>query len=211
MAGSRIVYVVDDDDAVRNGVTLLLEITGHEVVAYSSGTAFLGGLSDAAPGCILLDIHMPGITGLEVQGRLRERNLSWPVVVLTGQGDVGIAVQAIRNGAFEFLEKPYQNETLLGVLKEAFEKLEALNEESTRVAEARALIAMLTNREHQVARGLLAGLPNKLIAFELDISIRTVEIDRANVMDKLRARGLSAAVRVALAAGVEPLVERRAS
>jgi two-component system response regulator FixJ len=209
MANSRIVYVVDDDAAVRSGVTLLLEIAGYDFVAHASGTAFLDALSDAAPGCILLDINMPGLTGLEVQGKLAQRNLTWPVIVLTGQGDIGIAVQAMKNGAFEFLEKPYQNEALLGVLKEAFEKLEAVSQESARVAQARALIATLTNREHQVVQGLLSGLPNKLIAYELDISIRTVEIYRANAMDKLHARGLSAAVRVALAAGVEPLVERR--
>jgi two-component system response regulator FixJ len=209
MANSRIVYVVDDDDAARSSVTLLLEIADYEVFPHSSGAAFLEALKDTAAGCILLDIHMPGLSGLEVQGKLAQRSLTWPVVVLTGQGDVGIAVQAMKNGAFEFLEKPYQMEALLAVLKEAFEKLESSSEESARIAQARALIATLTNREHQVIQGLLAGLPNKLIAYELDISIRTVEIYRGNVMDKLQARSLSVAVRIALAAGVEPLVERR--
>jgi two-component system response regulator FixJ len=202
---TRLVHVVDDDEAVRESAALLLDIAGYEVVTHASGEAFLERVADAAPGCILLDIHMPHMTGLEVQRALRDRNVLWPVIVLTGQGDVGIAVQAMKNGAFEFLEKPYLNEVLLGSVGDAFDKLESVIEESSRAAQARALMDALTPRELQVMRGLLAGLPNKLIAHELDLSVRTVEVYRANVMAKLGARSLSTAVRTAMAAGVTPL------
>lgn len=209
MAVDRVVHVVDDDDAVRESAALLLEIAGYQVLTYESGVAFLEAVGSAPPGCVLLDIHMPQMTGLEVQGVLRERGIVWPVIVLTGQGDIGIAVQAMKNGAFEFLEKPYQNEILLGTIAEAFERLESVIEEGARAANAQALIATLTPRELQIMQGLLGGLPNKLIAHELDLSVRTVEVYRANVMDKLGARSLSTAVRIAMAAGVQPLSERR--
>lgn len=209
MAAARTVHVVDDDDAVRESASILLDSAGYEVVTHASGVAFLDAVDGLAPGCILLDIHMPGLTGLQVQGRLKARGLDWPIIVLTGQGDVGIAVQAMKNGAFEFLEKPYRNEVLLETLADAFDTLEARTQESARVTEARALVDGLAPRERQVMQGLLAGLPNKLIAYELDLSIRTVEIYRANVMGKLKARGLSTAVRIAMAAGLEPLEEGR--
>ena len=195
MSEPRVVHVVDDDDAVRESAEILLDSAGYEVVPHESGNAFLEVVEGARGGCILLDIHMPGLTGLEVQAELKSRNLDWPVIVLTGQGDVGIAVQAMKNGAFEFLEKPYKNEALLETLEDAFEAFEARTKESSRSAQAKALIETLTPRELEVMQALLAGLPNKLIAYELDISVRTVEIYRANVMAKLKARGLSTAVR----------------
>jgi two-component system response regulator FixJ len=207
MTADRIVYVVDDDDAVRDSASLLLEGAGYEAQAYPSGVAFLEAAPALRPGCILLDIHMPQLSGLEVQRTLKARSCAFPVIVLTGQGDVGIAVQAMKGGAFEFLEKPYESEALLGAIGDAFARLEATSAESARIENARALIARLTSRELEVMQGLLAGLPNKLIAYQLGISIRTVEIYRANVMEKLHARGLSTAVRIALAAGVEPLGE----
>ena len=123
MSEPRVVHVVDDDDAVRESAEILLDSAGYEVVPHESGNAFLEVVADARGGCILLDIHMPGLTGLEVQAELKSRNLDWPVIVLTGQGDVGIAVQAMKNGAFEFLEKPYKNEALLETLEDAFEAL----------------------------------------------------------------------------------------
>jgi len=208
MTQPRLVHVVDDDDAVRESAAILLESAGYDVETHDSGVAFLQELADGAPGCVLLDIHMPGITGLQVQTEMKARQMDWPVIVLTGQGDVGIAVQAMKSGAFEFLEKPYQNEILLETLRAAFETLEARTEESERSAGARALIDSLTPREREVMQALLAGLPNKLIAYELDLSVRTVEIYRANVMAKLKARGLSTAVRIAMAAGLSPLEER---
>jgi len=211
MPNERVVYVVDDDDAVRTSASLLLEGVGYETESFESGTVFLDKVKSDRPGVVLLDINMPGLGGLEVQEALKSRGFhAFPVIVLTGQGDVGVAVRAMKNGAFEFIEKPYQNEALLDSVRNAFIQMESQAAEAARTEQAKALIAKLSNRELEVMRGLLAGLPNKLIAYELQISIRTVEMYRANVMDKLKARGLSAAVRTALAAGVQPLDERGA-
>jgi two-component system, LuxR family, response regulator FixJ len=209
MPSRRTVHIVDDDDDVRESASLLLESLGYSVFTYPSGVDFLEKLDATMPACILLDIHMPHMDGIEVQRRLAERGVTSPVIVLTGQGDISIAVQAMKNGAFEFLEKPYLNEVLIEATGDAFAKLEANTEDRAMTARARAGVAKLTNREMQVMSGLLAGLPNKLIAYELDISVRTVEIYRANVMEKLDARSLSMAVRVALAAGLAPLVPGR--
>jgi two-component system response regulator FixJ len=209
MTAPRTVHIVDDDEAVRDGAEILLDSAGYDVITHLSGSAFIETLHRQPPGCVLLDMHMPGLTGLQVQGELRARGVDWPVIVLTGRGDVPIAVKAMKNGAFEFIEKPYKNDALLETLGDAFAKLELRTHESARIAAARALIDTLSPRELEVMRALLAGLPNKLIAYELDLSVRTVEIYRANVMGKLKARGLSTAVRIAMAAGIEPLEARR--
>jgi two-component system response regulator FixJ len=209
MPSRRTLHIVDDDDDVRESAALLLEASGYSVTPYASGVEFLEKLDATVPACVLLDIHMPQMDGLEVQRHLVERGVTFPVIVLTGQGDISIAVQAMKNGAFEFLEKPYLNEVLLEAVRDAFVKLGSTTEDRAVTAQAKASVAKLTGRETEVMRGLLAGLPNKLIAYELDISVRTVEIYRANVMDKLDARSLSTAVRIALAAGVEPLVPER--
>jgi two-component system response regulator FixJ len=205
MLTRRTVHIVDDDDMVLESTAFLLEAAGYTVATHASGQAFLDALDANQPACILLDIHMPQMDGLAVQRALTERGVSFPVIVLTGQGDVTTAVQAMKNGAFEFLEKPYMNQVLLDAMRDAFLRLEATTEDRQATAVAREHIARLTNRETQVMRGLLGGLPNKLIAHELSLSVRTVEIYRANVMQKLDARSLSAAVRMALAAGLEPL------
>jgi two-component system response regulator FixJ len=202
-------HIVDDDDDVRESAALLLDASGYSVTTYSSGFEFLERLDPTIPACVLLDIHMPQMDGLEVQRRLAERGVAFPVIVLTGRGDISIAVQAMKRGAFEFLEKPYLNEILLEAATDAFAKLEAVTEDRAVTAEAKAGVARLTAREKEVLQGLLAGLPNKLIAYELEISVRTVEIYRANVMDKLNAKSLSTAVRIALAAGVEQLIPGR--
>lgn len=209
MPSRRTMHVVDDDDAVRESAALLLESAGYSVSTYPSGVDFLEKLDVSVPACVLLDIHMPHLNGLDVQRRLVERGVAFPVIVLTGQGDVSIAVQAMKNGAFEFLEKPYLNEVLLEAARDAFARLEATTEDRAVTARAKASVGKLTGRETQVMQALLAGLPNKLIAYELDISVRTVEIYRANVMEKLDARSLSTAVRLALAAGLEPLAPSR--
>ena len=206
---TRLVHIVDDDEWVRESASILLDSAGYDIVAHESGVAFLETLPELEPGCVILDMHMPVLTGLQVQEQLAARGVHWPVIVLTGQGDIGIAVQAMKNGAFEFLEKPYENNHLLQALTEAFEKIDQIHEESAREASARVRIESLSQRELQVVQGLLAGLPNKLIAYELDLSTRTVEIYRANAMDKLKASSLSTALRIAMTAGVQPLEERR--
>jgi two-component system response regulator FixJ len=213
MVHKRLVHLVDDDAAIRESAAFLLETAGYEVRTHVSGVAFLEDLATLDPAqacCVLLDIHMPGFSGLEVQLKLNELGFACPVIILTGQADIGTAIQAMKNGAFEFLEKPYENAGLLEAIKEAFNKSEQSVEESAKAAHARALIGRLSTRERQVMQGLLAALPNKLIAYEYHLSVRTVEIYRAKVMEKLQARGLSSAVRVAIAAGLEPLRERRA-
>jgi two-component system response regulator FixJ len=213
MVEQQRVHLVDDDEAIRRSVAFLLETVGYEVIAHVSGVAFLDYVAAAGmtrAGCVLLDIHMPGLSGLEVQLRLNAMGFRWPVIILTGQGDIASAIQAMKNGAFEFLEKPYLNAALLETIEAAFDKSAHAMEETAKVANARALIARLSTRERQVMQGLLAALPNKLIAYEYELSIRTVEIYRAKIMEKLQARGLSSAVRTAIAAGLEPLAERRA-
>jgi two-component system response regulator FixJ len=206
MPSRRTLHIVDDDEDVRESAALLLEASGYAVSTHASGVEFLEALDPNIPACVLLDIHMPQMDGLEVQLRLAERGIAFPVVVLTGQGDISIAVQAMKNGAFEFLEKPYLNEVLLEAVRDAFGKLEATTEDRAVTAQAKARITKLTGREMEVMQALLGGLPNKLIAYELDISVRTVEVYRANIMDKLDSRSLSTAVRIALAAGVEPFI-----
>ena len=129
---TKLVHIVDDDEWVRESASILLDSAGYDIMAHESGVAFLEAQPDLEPGCVILDMHMPVLTGLQVQEELAARGVHWPVIVLTGQGDIGIAVQAMKNGAFEFLEKPYENNQLLQTLNEAFEKIDQIHEESTR-------------------------------------------------------------------------------
>ncbi len=205
MPSRRVIHVVDDDDGVLESLGLLLSVAGYSVLTYTSGIAFLAKLDPSIPACVLLDFHMQHMDGLEVQRRLVKRGSAFPIILLTGQGDLSIAVRALKNGAFEFLEKPYPNDLLLQAVAEAFAKLEGCNFDRATTVQAKAGVAKLIRRETDVMRGLLAGLPNKLIAHELGISVSTVEIYRAEIMGKFQAKSLSEAVRIALAAGLEPL------
>lgn len=209
MTNERLAYVVDDDEGVRDSLSMLLEMNGYKAATYSSGTEFLQAVQQLEPGCVLLDIHMPGLSGLEVQRRLRQDSSPFPVIVMTGQGDIGMAVAAMKAGASDFVEKPYSNEQLLAAIDAALETMHSSVEQQEKIRDARSKVESLSRREYQVLQGLLAALPNKLIAYELDISIRTVEVYRAKIMDKLDARGLSSAVRTALMAGVEPLASQK--
>jgi two-component system response regulator FixJ len=201
----RILHLVDDDALVRELAAEIVEGVGYEVTHHADGDAFVAALPHLPPGCVLLDILMPGLDGFGVLKAVSDHKVTWPVVVLTARNDVRTAVEAMKRGAFEFLQKPLVADELLGVAEDAFRKLDELAEDSAHAAEARGLVERLSKRETEVLRGLLAGLPNKLIAYELDLSVRTVEIYRAKVMEKLGVRGLSSAVRLALAAGVTPL------
>jgi two-component system response regulator FixJ len=153
-------------------------------------------------GCILLDVRMPDIDGLEVQRLLSERGITMPVIVMTGHGDISIAVQAMKAGAVDFLEKPFEKSTLLSAIEEAFRRMTVAGTASARASEAQVILAALTPRERDVLDGLARGLPNKTIAYDLDISPRTVEVHRANLMTKLRVRSLSDALRIAFSAGM---------
>ena len=203
----RLGYLVDDDEVVRESAALLLQTNDYAVVTFADADSFLAGLRLDRPGCIMLDICMPGRDGLETQELLNVRGVDFPVLILTGAGDIKRAVRAMKNGAIEFLEKPYAEETLLMALDSGFDLLRKRVLDSEKVADARNKIALLSNLERQVMQGLLDGLPNKLIAHQLGLSIRTIESFRAMVMDKLGARTLSAAVRLALLAELPPLSE----
>ena len=196
------IYLVDDDDSVRRSVGFMLKTSGHEVESYLSGAEFLKDAQSLDPGCVLLDFQMPDIDGLEVQAELRKRGLNFPVVVMTGRGNVDIAVRAMKAGAVDFVEKPFEKEAMLSAIEEAFGRLDRSDVKSKRREEALLLMNRLTSREHQVLVGLAKGHPNKTIGYDLNISPRTVEIHRANLMRKLEVYNLSDLLRIAFAAGI---------
>lgn len=196
------IYIVDDDDTVRRSVGFMLKTSGYRVTAFENGAKFLKEVKSLEPGCVLLDIQMPEVDGLEVQTELRERGIAFPVVVMTGHGDVDVAVRAMKAGAIDFIEKPFAKETMIEAVGEAFDKLDRSGEKSKRREEAELLVNGLTRREHEVLVGLTKGHPNKTIGYDLDISARTVEIHRANLMKKLDVYNLSDLLRIAFAAGV---------
>ncbi|MDR2858249.1 MAG: response regulator [Novosphingobium sp.] len=197
----RLVHLVDDDEAVRRSASFLLRIEGFAVKTYASGVELLDRIGDLPAGCILLDVRMPGMNGLEVQQALRERGSRLPVIIMTGHGDVTVAVQAMKAGAVDFIEKPFEKAVMLTALEEGFARLERSGRIAARAGEARARLEVLTAREREVLEGLVRGHPNKTIAYDLEISPRTVEIHRANVMTKLGVSNLSEALRIAFAAG----------
>src|SRR5712691_6365354 len=198
------VYIVDDDDAVRDSLSVLLESKAYTVRSFGSAPEFLAAAPSLPVGCLIADIRMPEMDGLELQQRLIERALHFPMIVITGHGDVPLAVRAMKAGAIDFIEKPFAAEAILDSLGGALSRLAAPNERDPAAVAAAAKLALLSPREREVLEGLLAGLPNKSIAYDLAISPRTVEIHRARVMDKMGARSLSELIRLALAAGVRP-------
>lgn len=202
MIDKNLVHIIDDEDAIRRAAGFMLKTSGFTVQTWASGVAFLKEIRHAAEGCILLDVRMPEMDGLEVQQALIERGVTMPVIILTGHGDVSVAVKAMKAGAVDFLEKPFEKATLLASIGIAFERLAAANDITVRAAEAQTLLGVLTPRERDVLEGLAQGLPNKTIAYDLDISPRTVEVHRANLMSKLDVRSLSDALRIAFAAGL---------
>ncbi|MCW3835732.1 response regulator transcription factor [Sphingomonas canadensis] len=201
---SRTIYIVDDDDAVRASLHSLLSVrTGLLIRGFRSGEAFLEEAPDLDPGVLLLDFHMPGASGLDVLRAIRG-NGKFAAIILTGRGNVDLAVQAMKAGALDFIEKPYEAETLMEMVENAFQRFEQDSEVAARVEVAKTKIARLSPRESDVLRGLIEGQANKVIAYNLDISPRTVEIYRANLMEKLEVRSLSEALRIAFAAGLIP-------
>lgn len=200
---SKSVFLIDDDEAIRHSASFMLRHAGYRVKTYADGESFLEELPDNSdPGCILLDVRMPGMDGLEVQAVMNERGVGLPVIILTGHGEVDVAVQAMKAGAVEFLEKPYDKKTLLGAIEAAFDRLETEAKDARWAADAKARLSRLTAREYEVLECLVGGMTNKAIADTLAISPRTVEIHRANVMNKLDAESLSAALRLAFTAGL---------
>ena len=202
MALANLVRVIDDDEAIRESLTFLLGTVGLDVRTYDSATAFLTALPTISVGCVVTDVRMPGISGVELLRRLRELGVSMPVIVITGHGDVQLAVEAMKIGARDFIEKPFDDETLLGAVRAALDDGERQAQHDAERVALLERFAGLTNRERDVLQGLVAGKPNKIVAFDLGISPRTVEIYRANVMAKMSAGSLSELVRMALVAGI---------
>jgi two-component system, LuxR family, response regulator FixJ len=201
MSAEATVHVVDDDVEVRQSLSFLLATAGFAVRLYESGGAFLEAARTPPAGVVLTDVRMPGIDGLELLRRLRSAGSALPVVVMTGHADVPMAVEAMKEGAFDFLEKPFDDELLIGTIKAALAAHERAAYRQGQSAEIQTRIGSLSERERQVLEGLVSGKPNKVIAHDLGISPRTVEIHRANVMSKMQAGSLSELVRMALLAG----------
>jgi two-component system, LuxR family, response regulator FixJ len=197
---SRFVHLVDDDEAIRRSAGFMLKTAGYQVKTYESGVELLKEASSLDTGCILLDIRMPGMDGLEVQQKLQEKGVALPVVIMTGHGDVTLAVKAMKAGAIDFIEKPFEKSVLLSAIDQGIERLKRSEISGQRAEDAAVRLQALTPREREVLDGLVQGLPNKTIAYDLGISPRTVEIHRANLMTKLEVRSLSEALRIAFAA-----------
>lgn len=203
MQGERRVYIVDDDEAVRHSLALLLETEGYTVASFAAAPDFLAAAPALPAGVLIADIRMPDMDGLELQQRLAERRLPFPVILITGHGDVPLAVSAMKAGAVDFIEKPFAAAAILEAV-ETTSSRRAAPASDPLAAAATARITALSPREREVLAGLVAGLPNKAIAYDLAISPRTVEIHRARVMQKMQAKSLSELVRLALAADVSP-------
>jgi len=227
MSSDLTVFVVDDDEAVRDSVAVLLECAGFQVESFDSPVAFLESGAPSRLGCLLVDVRMPQMTGLDVQERLAQQGHAMPVIVMTGHADVPLAVRAMKAGAVDFVEKPFEEQALIDSIRSALRRAGEVQAaaqtaaqvpaqpasavsasepapESAADPELQARLDSLTPRERDVLQWLVAGKSNKVIAFELSISPRTVEIHRARVMDKMRADSLPSLVRMALAAGVVP-------
>jgi two-component system response regulator FixJ len=202
MSVSRTVHVIDDDEAIRASLAFLLDTVGLEARTYDSAEAFMAAAPALAPGCVVTDMRMPGMSGLDLVRRLRERAVEIPVIVITGHADVPLAVEAMKAGVADFIEKPFDDEVLLAAIRLALARGEDAEEREVRQAAIRERLESLSTRERQVLDALVAGRANKVIAYDLGISPRTVEVYRANVMTKMQAASLSELVRMVLTAGV---------
>ena len=200
----RVVHIVDDDPDILASVSFMLRTEAMDVTTHESAGDFLEMLPDLRPGCILLDIHMPGMTGLELQKRLHESRCRMPVIFITGHGDVDSAVDAMKEGAVDFLQKPFAKQDLIAAIDTAWDELSHPLPDPRERREAVEKLASLTPRERQVVEALAHGHANKVTAYELGISPRTVELYRANAMRKLEARSLSEMLQVAFLAGMKP-------
>jgi two-component system response regulator FixJ len=199
------VYLVDDELAVRRSVSFMLKTAGHAVESFESGEAFLKVVAGLAPGCVLLDVRLGGMDGLAVQQELRDRGILLPVIIITGHGDVGLAVRAMRAGAVDFIEKPFEKAALVAAIDRAQLHNDGRERLQVMAREAEVRLNALTPRERDVLAGLVDGQSNKMIAYDLGISPRTVEIHRANLMTKLAVDSLSDALRIAFMARLGPL------
>ena len=200
MQNEMLVHVVDDDPAVRDSLSFLLETANIATRSYDSAPALLARADRLEPGCILTDVRMPEMNGLEMVRRLTERGVRHPVIVMTGHADVPLAIEAMRAGVKDFIEKPFDDEALLSSIRSALAEGAEAHEQEGQGAELRARLESLSARERQVLDGLVLGQANKVIAYDLELSPRTVEVYRANVMTKMQARSLSELVRMSMVA-----------
>jgi two-component system, LuxR family, response regulator FixJ len=202
MADKTVIHVIDDDAAMRDSLVFLLDVNGFQPEAFESSADFLSRAASNAPACIVSDIRMPGMNGIELLRKLKSDGIACPVILITGHGDVALAVEAMKAGAIDFIEKPFDDAVLLGAIRSALDALPSNEGDSAARAEAQARLAELSPRERDVLQGVVAGKINKVIAHELNISPRTVEVYRANLMAKTGARSVSELMRIALAAGL---------
>ena len=196
------VYVIDDDEAMRDSLMFLLDSAGFEVTLFDAAHQFLDAVPTLSFGCVVSDVRMPGIDGMEILKRLKAARSRFPIVIMTGHGDVPLAVEAMKLGAVDFLEKPFEDDRLIRMIDSAIREAEPAAKSEAVAHDIAARVASLSPRERQVMDGLIAGLSNKLIAREYDISPRTIEVYRANVMTKMQANSLSELVRLAMRAGL---------
>jgi two-component system, LuxR family, response regulator FixJ len=202
MSDKATIHIIDDDAAMRDSLAFLLDVNGYAAKAYETADAFLKGSAAETLRCVISDIRMPGMNGIELVRRLRGDGKECPVILITGHGDVALAVEAMKAGALDFIEKPFDDTALLEAIRTALNSRPAATPEGSAREEAEARLAELSPRERDVLRGLVAGKINKVIAHELGISPRTVEVYRANLMAKTGARSMSELMRIALAAGL---------
>ena len=196
MADEPVVHVIDDDEAARQSLAFLLDCAGLSVRSYESAAAFLEAVPTMEHGCIITDVRMPGLSGVELIGRLKALAVADPVIVITGHAAVPLAIQAMKAGVADFLEKPFSDDAILGAVRSALARRTDVNQAKAERDRFVALLATLSQREHEVLDGLVEGRANKVIAFDLGISARTVEVYRANVMTKMKAGSLSELVRM---------------
>lgn len=202
MPGSRLVHVIDDDEAMRDSLRFLLKSAKLDVETYDSAMAFLEALPKIRGGCVVTDVRMPGLSGIELLRKLKANSVELPVIVMTGHGDITLAVEAMKEGAADFLEKPFDDEVLLKATHSALDRYKKEAKKDAEKAEIMKRVQSLSQRERQVLDGLIAGQPNKIIAANHDISPRTVEIYRAHVMSKMQAGSLSELVRMGILASL---------
>lgn len=200
MAGSRNIYVVDDEDAIRRSLGLLLRLAGYEVKSFASGDRFLAEAGALPPGCVLLDVRMPGMTGLEVQQELAARNIALPVVLMTGHGDIAVAAAALGAGAADFIEKPFEQTTLTTALDRVWMELEDPAAFAALARAARDALGKLSETERRILDAFASGSANRAIAHAMDLPLATVEICRATIVEKLGGTSLVDAIRVAFLA-----------
>ena len=204
MASNAVVHLIDDDEGVRQAVAFLLSSAGLAVRVHESALAFLDVLPTLQPGCIVSDVRMPGMDGLELQRRLKALGAKLPMIIMTGHADVTLAVEAMKAGAVDFIEKPFDDELILSAIRAALDLYDQTGYRETEIAQTQVKLKSLSVREREVLDGLLAGHPNKTIAYDLGLSARTVEVHRASLMTKMGATSLSELVRMSLVAGLLP-------